>query len=105
MQQFQSFSTRCCDGLTVNTELRSAVSGWTFAGCLVGWVDCSFSCMYNRYILKIDFKALSHANAYAEKLREAGLHCTQAGQLLSKRAVVCTGLLGCRGAHGRSQLG
>lgn len=63
MQQFQSLSSRCCDGLTVNTELRSTASGWTSAGCLGGWVDGSFFCMCNLCILKIDFQALSHANA------------------------------------------
>lgn len=63
MQQLQSFSSRCCDRLTVNTELRSTVSGWTFAGRVAGWVDCSFFCIYNLCMFKIDFKALSHANA------------------------------------------
>lgn len=33
------------------------------AGCLGGWVDGSFFCMCNLCILKIDFQALSHANA------------------------------------------
>lgn len=61
--------------------------------------------MYNRYILKVDFKALSHANAYAEKLRETGLHCTQAGRLLSKRAVVCTQLRRCSELMGSKSAG